>query len=69
MSVVEALRIVTLTSPKTKSGDNVYAYSEPKDEQVIAPVRGERKTSNVWVVIKAVEVKKERTSRSQGLTE
>lgn len=59
MSVVEALRRVTLNKPKAepKVGLTFYAYSEPKDEQVIAPVKGECKTSNILVVIKAVKRK------------
>jgi hypothetical protein len=58
MSAVEALRIVTLICLKpNKRRDKFYAYSEPKDEQVIAPAKGECKTSNILVVIKAVKEK------------
>jgi hypothetical protein len=59
MSAVEALRIITLNKPKTSKGRilTFHAYSVPIDEWVIAPAKGERKTSNILVVIKAVKGK------------
>ena len=59
---MEAPRIVAPYKPKTYgnvSWDKLHAYSEPTDERVTAPVKGECKTSNVLVVIKAVEGKSE----------
>jgi hypothetical protein len=60
MSVVEAPRIVAPYMPNTHvigAWDKLHAYSEPTDERVTAPVKGECKTSNIPVVIKAVEGK------------
>lgn len=57
---MEAPRIVAPYMPNTHgigAWDKLHAYSEPTDERVTAPVKGECKTSNVSVDIKAVEGK------------
>lgn len=57
---MEAPRIVAPYMPNTHvigAWDKLHAYSAPTDERVIAPVKGECKTSNVLVAIKAVEGK------------
>lgn len=57
---VEAPRKVTPYKPKTpRAWDELYAYSEPTTEAAIAPPKGECKTPNGLVTIKAVKGKSE----------